>query len=537
MRGNGKIFISHTHADNALCQPLLAALDAWGVDYWFDTQQLEVGQQLSEELQQAIRDRDIFIRICTANTPQSYWMTLELSAFRSLQLGDQQQRRKSRRITINLVLDPRFVPGPADNADYVVAAYNQTQAQTLAQLRAILELPQAHGGGISRRSAIGLGAAGVVALAAAGGAGTLLVEKGRTSSAPPYPKPNVIAFDNPQTLDPRIRWYFKTGDDNAPGAALAGGVLYVSSSDGIYALKPDDGSILWANANIILGLDPQPVVAGKTLYIAVGIGNIGAFNTSDGSQVWSTEDGTLLTGRQFTVAGGVLYELTGDGAIHAYNASTGARLWAGGNVGKPTLENLGPTVANGVIYVGGPHGLFSALSAANGSTLWTYQASDEIDARPLVAGGLVYFGSNDQNLYALNAATGALVWRYSGDFQIGVAPVIAGKTAYIGIDTSIYALDAASGKLLWKAVAAQDASTTDGTSLDVIDGQPAIAGNTLYVSRGTYFYAMDLASHAVTWRFTVSGNAGLGNGGTPIVSGGVVYCPAATHTLYALSAT
>ena len=87
MWGNGKIFISHAHADNSACEPLLAALDAWGLDYWFDRQQLDAGAQLTDRLQVAIGERDVFLRICTAATRASYWMTLEFNAFRGLQLA------------------------------------------------------------------------------------------------------------------------------------------------------------------------------------------------------------------------------------------------------------------------------------------------------------------------------------------------------------------------------------------------------------------------------------------------------------------
>ena len=54
MRGNGKVFISHAHDDNERCGSLLAALDAWGVDYWFDTQQMGAGDNLSLTIQRAI---------------------------------------------------------------------------------------------------------------------------------------------------------------------------------------------------------------------------------------------------------------------------------------------------------------------------------------------------------------------------------------------------------------------------------------------------------------------------------------------------
>lgn len=51
--GNGKVFISHAHADNARCQPLLRALDGWHVDYWFDVQTMAAGDDLTDSIQQA----------------------------------------------------------------------------------------------------------------------------------------------------------------------------------------------------------------------------------------------------------------------------------------------------------------------------------------------------------------------------------------------------------------------------------------------------------------------------------------------------
>ena len=79
MFGNGKVFISHTHEDNAACAPVLAALDAWQVDYWFDLAQLSAGLELLEHIQRGLQDRDIFIRICTPATLASTWTASEHS--------------------------------------------------------------------------------------------------------------------------------------------------------------------------------------------------------------------------------------------------------------------------------------------------------------------------------------------------------------------------------------------------------------------------------------------------------------------------
>src|SRR5262249_55445017 len=83
MIGNGKVFISHSHEDTGRCEPLLAALHAWGVDYWFDTDRMDAGHDLSQRIQQALAARDIFIRVCSGSVQRRpYWVNLETGAFR-----------------------------------------------------------------------------------------------------------------------------------------------------------------------------------------------------------------------------------------------------------------------------------------------------------------------------------------------------------------------------------------------------------------------------------------------------------------------
>jgi TIR domain len=72
-----KIFISHAHDDTERCKPLLAALDALGVDYWFDQQRVDAGHNLSDSIQKAIEERDIFLRTCTPAAQQSRLVKLE----------------------------------------------------------------------------------------------------------------------------------------------------------------------------------------------------------------------------------------------------------------------------------------------------------------------------------------------------------------------------------------------------------------------------------------------------------------------------
>src|SRR5437868_15475203 len=112
MPGNGRVFVSHAHKDNELCAQLLVALDAWGIDYWFDTERIQPGNELSEHIQQALLEHDIFLRVCTSESQRSFWVRLETETFRALQAKDESAGHKGKRTLINLVLDESFRPEP-----------------------------------------------------------------------------------------------------------------------------------------------------------------------------------------------------------------------------------------------------------------------------------------------------------------------------------------------------------------------------------------------------------------------------------------
>lgn len=140
MIGNGKVFISHSHEDTTRCVALLASLDAWGVDYWFDDQRLDAGHELSQRIQQALDERDIFIRICSPAAQKSYWVRLETGAFRGLQAKGQESRRDRRLISI--VIDEGYTPEPFDYAYVFINARDKPQREWISELRRALGLGQ-----------------------------------------------------------------------------------------------------------------------------------------------------------------------------------------------------------------------------------------------------------------------------------------------------------------------------------------------------------------------------------------------------------
>lgn len=538
MIGNGKIFISHTHEDNARCAPLLAALDAWGVDYWFDVEQLAAGQHISERVQQAISERDVFIRIGTASSRASLWTTLELAAFRGLQLDAKRERRAHQRQSITLILDSAYsgsapiAAGVSDHTDVLIDATGKTQPQWLAELRNALGLDQRRG--ISRRAAIGLAAAGALTLGAAATGG--LIVKERIDAAIPYPKPKVIPFTNPQTSDPRIAWFYVAGSEEPSAIALAQGVLYVNSSEGLAALDAADGTTKWMNDAVNGSPRSLPVVAGTTVYAGGSQGNLFALNAADGTGLWSVQAGDGVYDPAYAVVDTTVFVLGDDGTIGALRASDGSVLWKGPNMGGWDSVQYGIAADASAVYVPSTKSAVVALNAADGSTKWTYQTGGQVLAAPTLANGAVYFGSADQHVYAVSAADGSLLWRYPFTSGISVSPTVANSVAYIGLGTNLVALDANTGALLWQVAAPDLFPDGNADTFDFIATNVAVAGNMVYVVNGPMIYAFSANQPTkAAWHFQSTG-PGFQTPPPALVGDGLVYFANIDQTVYALHA-
>ena len=129
MFGNGKIFVSHTHEDNAACERVLAALDAWQVDYWFDTAQLSAGLELLDNIQRGLQGRDIYLRICTPAANGSPWMAQEQKLARTLRAPTRDQR-----LMIDLIVKPGYVVAAEETHDLVIDTTQQPEVEWLRQI-------------------------------------------------------------------------------------------------------------------------------------------------------------------------------------------------------------------------------------------------------------------------------------------------------------------------------------------------------------------------------------------------------------------
>lgn len=145
--------------------------------------------------------------------------------------------------------------------------------------------------------------------------------------------------------------------------------LYISTAEGLYALKAANGDLKW---------------------------------------VYPTE---MPLGHSPTIYDGVAYVGGFDRKMHAIDALTGQGLW--------TFEagagfDTNPLVIGDKVYAGNRDGYFYAIytdGPDKGKLAWRYKTAGPIHFSAAYKDGAVYFASDDSYAYALGAQTGELIWK------------------------------------------------------------------------------------------------------------------------------
>lgn len=141
MPGNGRVFICHASEDTARCKPLCLALDAWGVDYFFDAADIPVGEHFPTRITNEISDRDIFIRVATRAAKTSAWMDLETNTFIQFWADERKQWQTSKRTPISLILDDDAEPPMVRANFHSLDTRGKIEREWFAELRRPLDLP------------------------------------------------------------------------------------------------------------------------------------------------------------------------------------------------------------------------------------------------------------------------------------------------------------------------------------------------------------------------------------------------------------
>ncbi|HEV7127944.1 MAG TPA: toll/interleukin-1 receptor domain-containing protein [Ktedonobacterales bacterium] len=582
MFGNGKVFVSHTHEDNQLCEPLLAALDAWQLDYWFDVAQLSAGQEFPEHIQQAIRERDILLRICTPAANRSVWLEREAAMARVLRSA-----RPRNRMVVNLVLAPGYDTTGDAHDDLVIDATRQTEAEWLRALRITLGIPS-RARQVSRRAVIGLGVTSLVALSATAYAGKLLFapDVAQAHSVPTVHNPT----PTPQSGVAHLRWVYRSGYDafQTTSLAVSGASVYAlignSGLPEVLSLTAQDGTLRWQHEYGFTGY-AAPTISGDILYaigydFKAGATYLFAFATSDGSERWRTPletDATNTSAADYvssvTTAGNLVLVRYKNVVVAADRATGTIQWWQGLPIDDSTNAFYhgvaAPIYASNTVYACGVDGGVRALRSSTGAEIWSTPVTNKrITATPALAGGVLYFGADDGYAYALDATSGALRWRQPMTLDqnlsfVASQPIVASSVVYIGggsltgvttgtvtgdatdLGDAFFALDSATGRVVWRINPSRQRYNADSTYLRKgIQCTPVLSGDgsTIYVTGGIStnsglyreaLYALSTTDGSVRWSYEVPGGDEYPS--SPVAQDGMLFWASSEGAIYAMA--
>ena len=565
-----KVFICAAAEDAGYYGEIITALNAWEAPH------TELGvvpgpvSSIPPQIEAAIRDCEVFLRLCTVHTRQSSAVHLATGYFQQLLEQDRSKGRRQRRRLVNLILDPAYPLDDEERKTLYIMAPGKSRPLWLEELAVSVGAATIKQQ-ISRRALFGMGVGGALTLASGGVAGTLLVQQFRLRPQPSLPLQESISGN------PKFNFRFSDLDTKDIGEAARvfrdGPTIYAQPAleldsfdvgkrtdpdNTVYVLSTTDGkkqriripplpgyevvqSKLFAAADGMLlfnnlSPDSRPIAPTQTSVLR-------AVRASDSTQRWQFT--TALAGTP-AIADGVLYLVLQDvtktdgdtifyeTSLNAFSMQTGHRLWRNADYSVDTI--LTPAVAGGRLYIGSyfdqDHSVY-CIDAKTGKTLWSHLTEGAVLGAPTIANGTVYAGSQDGFLYALDAKSGALRWRFDTSLPSFAPPLIQDGVVYApSQDGYIYALDARTGALFWRAFAGVNANT-DSVGYTTLGNPVTTYRNVLFASSNGALFAFDLRRGSPRWRYVPVKE--LGALGPPLMSNGLVLVGASDNHVYAVN--
>ncbi|HTE44085.1 MAG TPA: PQQ-binding-like beta-propeller repeat protein [Gemmatimonadaceae bacterium] len=260
-----------------------------------------------------------------------------------------------------------------------------------------------------------------------------------------------------------------------------------------------------------------PTVAGMSIYVGSGDGNLYAFDSKTGDVKWRAPFGAPITSSA-AVSNGLVF-VNGDGAFRAYHTADGKPAWTFKTAAPVALMwgfesgqvyASSPAVANGHVVFGSVDGVVYSLDPTTGHEQWRYRAGARVYSSPAIANGTVIVGSQDGVIHAIDLANGKAKWHFdtegkklqSADFgfdrtTVQSSPAIANGVVFIGArDGFLYALDAATGAQRWRF----------DHKVSWVNTSPAVSDGLVYAasSDGHFIQAVDAATGAERWRVSTT---------------------------------
>lgn len=277
----------------------------------------------------------------------------------------------------------------------------------------------------------------VVAAAASAAIAAVACEAARASVNPEVPpwvhRPSwSITLVYKQPIAAISRDEVEPYERGGPELDIAGHRVFVGSSDrGFYALRAEDGGILWRFETLgVVQCEPLYDPDEDAVYFGSNDGALYKVRAKDGSLLYRFATNAEVARRPI-LKGSTLYFVNANDTVVALDKATGKRRWSQHRapaLGMEVAGYAGPLVDRNLVYAGFSDGTVTAYDADTGTERWqpvdlSAEAEEnlgevprylDVDTTP-VAGTIdespvVYVASYDGGVYALDADNGSKVW-------------------------------------------------------------------------------------------------------------------------------
>jgi len=289
----------------------------------------------------------------------------------------------------------------------------------------------------------------------------------------------------------RQLWKFETENGVHSSPALYNGTLFFNDrNNNLYAVKAADGKLQWKRqlgqtAAYEWSFDyyiASPLAVDKTIYTGSGDGNLYALDAQTGNIKWKYSAGAIIRSTP-AYDNGKLFIGDFAGRVYNINAADGKLNWIFKTNGD-TMRNeaygfdrmavvAAPAVAGNVVVVGDRAGYLYGLNKNSGDQLWQYDYYVSwIISSVAIKDSIVVTGTSDGAfINALNLFTGREIWRLQTQAPVWASPIINNNVAICpGNDGVVYGIDLFNGKELWRYSVGEKYFSS-----------PVIDGNKLYI--------------------------------------------------------
>ncbi|MGH2691344.1 MAG: PQQ-binding-like beta-propeller repeat protein [Actinomycetota bacterium] len=307
----------------------------------------------------------------------------------------------------------------------------------------------------------------------------------------------------------RVAWERQVGGGGpATGVAVTDEAVVAVTREGVLALDPADGEVLWERGRSP-GSAGVPAISGDLVLHArsEGVsGQVAARDLASGDLVWQATLGSTPAGGP-TVAGNTAIVGTGQGEVVALDLADGEVAWryrtAGGVAGPPAVAD-GVVVASSYRGSSGESTVYG-LDLAGGEEGPLWQLSPGAvgpPSAPAIGESLAYVGISDLNVRAVDLAEGSEVWTSRSRDGFGPRQVpVAGEALVLADRTHVYRLDPENGEELWTFRLADLLAVGEGRVNTLLASSPAISGRTVLLGSGDGMLSgIDLDSGHRVWR-------------------------------------